>query len=524
MPALPLSLRLAEPLAALSLASDLARGHSQDEALRATTVAMTVARAMKLASAQLDTVYYGTLLRYVGCTATSQEYVDTYDASDITVRERGDYIDVSSMREAMRFLMSLGDELSTPRRLSHFLGVLRRARASVPEAARADCEVGAALVRQFGLNAEVAEAVMNAFERWDGKGAPNGVRGEAIPIATRIASAAYTAVMVAELDPALARETLVTRSGKSLDPEVVACLLDEFDVVNSAIVDDAWVEALAAEPAPMRRVHDDELTPITRGYGHVADLKSIFLQGHSNGVAQVVSAAAALSGFSAPDALTLMRAGYLHDIGRVGIDTRIWNKPGVLTLTEWEQVKRHTFDTERILRRAPCLQPLAVIATAHHERPDGSGYHRGMKAPELSRGAQLLIAADVFHASIENRPHRPPMTVAEAASTVNGLGLDAAAVRAVLEVHGQALPRREEHAAGLSDREVEVLRLLARGLTKREVGSSLHVSPATIHTHTMHIYDKIGARSRAALALFGMEHGLLGSDRIEPMRARGRPY
>jgi DNA-binding CsgD family transcriptional regulator len=137
---------------------------------------------------------------------------------------------------------------------------------------------------------------------------------------------------------------------------------------------------------------------------------------------------------------------------------------------------------------------------------------------------QFLIAADVFHASIEDRPHRRPLTFADAAPTVSGLGIDAAAVRAVLEVHGQALPRREEHAAGLSDREVEVLRLLARGLTKREVGLSLHVSPATIHTPTMHIYDKIRARSRAALALFGMEHGLLSSDRIEPMRTRGRAH
>jgi HD-GYP domain-containing protein (c-di-GMP phosphodiesterase class II) len=515
-------LRLAEPLAALSLASDLARGHSQDEALRATTVAVTVARAMQLTAAQLDTVYYGTLLRDVGCTATSQQYVDTYNASDITVRQRGDYIDVASTREAMRFLMSLGDEVSGPQRVTHFLGVLRRARTAYPEAARADCEVGAALVRQFGLSVAVADAVMHAFERWDGKGAPNGIRGDAIPIAARIASAAYTAVMVAELDLTLARETLATRSGTSLDPEVVACLLGEFDVVGSVLGGDAWVEALAVEPEPVRRVHDDELTPIARGYGHVADLKSPFLQGHSDGVAQVVGAAAALAGFSAPDALTLTRAGYLHDIGRVGIDTRIWSKPAALTLTEWEQVRLHTSHTERILRRAPCLQPLAVIAAAHHERPDGSGYHRAIKAPELSRGAQLLIAADVFHASMEDRPHRPQRTIAEAASTVRGLGIDAAAVRVVLEVHGKTPPRREEHAAGLSDREVEVLRLLARGLTKREVGSSLHVSPATVHTHTMHIYDKIGARSRAALALFGMEHGLLSSNRIDTMTPRGR--
>ena len=513
VPAPPLSLRLAEPLAALSLASDLARGHSQDQALRATTVAMALGRALKLTPPQLDTVYYGTLLRYVGCTATSELYVDTYDASDITVRQRGDYIDIGSTRDVMRFLLSLGDEARGARRIAHFVGVARRARTAVPEAARADCEVGAVLVRQFGLNAEIVEAVRHTFERWDGKGAPHGLRGEAIPLATRVASAAYTAVIVAEKDLDLARETVKARSGTSLDPDVATRLLAEFGVVGSAMEGDAWVDVLAAEPEPVRQVNEDDLTPIARGYGHVADLKSTFTQGHSDGVAQVVGAASTLAGLSAAETQTLIRAGHLHDIGRVGVDTRIWNKPGTLTLSEREQMRTHTSHTERILRRAPCLQPLAALASAHHERPDGSGYHRGLKASELSLHAQLLIAADAFHASLEERPHRPARTVAETASIVRSLGLDATAVRAVLEVHGQSLPRRDERPSGLSHREVEVLRLLARGMTKREIGSSLHVSAATIHTHTMHIYDKVGVRSRAALALFGMEHGLLGSDR-----------
>lgn len=507
----PPALRLAEPLAALSLASDLARGHTQDEALRATVVAMHVADAMGLPPSRLEAVYYGTLLRYVGCTATSPQYVATYDASDVTVRQRGDYLDVASTRDAMRFLVSLGDDLSGRHRLAHFLAALRRARAALPEAARADCEVGAALVRQFGLGAAVQEAVLHSFERWDGKGAPNRVRGTAVPLETRIASAAYVAVMFAELDAQLARDTIAARAGTALDPDVAGALLARFECVPAALHDDAWVAALAAEPQPVRRVHDDQLTPIARGYAHVADLKSTYLHGHSDGVAELACAAAGAAGLSDADTVGLTRAAYLHDIGRVGIDTRIWDKPGALTTAEWEQVRLHPIHTERILRRTPCLEPLCAAAASHHERSDGSGYPHARRLPELSLGAQLLIAADVFHALIEERPHRRPHSIAEAASVVRSLGLDARAAGAVLEAQGQPAPQKREHPAGLSEREVDVLRLLARGSTKHEVAHALHVSPSTVHTHTVHIYDKVGVRSRAALALFAMEQGLLRS-------------
>ena len=159
--------------------------------------------------------------------------------------------------------------------------------------------------------------------------------------------------------------------------------------------------------------------------------------------------------------------------------------------------------------RAVCLQSLAPIAAAHHERPGGTGYHRGLHAAGVPLSAQLLIGCDVFQAMTEDRPHRPAHDVAAAADAVRGLGLDATVVTAVLDAQGMTAAQRTEYPAGLSGREVEVLRLLARGLTKEEAGRTLHIAAATVHTHTIHIYDKIGGRTRAALALFAMEHGLL---------------
>lgn len=509
MRAPPAALRLAEPLAALSLASDLARGHPQEEALRATGVAMHIANELQLDPAQCEAVYYATLLRYVGCTATSPEHVATYGASDITVRRRGDYVDIASARDAMRFIYSLTDERSGPRRIRRFLGSVRAARAAGVDAARADCEVGAALLRQFGLPHAVQDAVLHSFERWDGKGWPDGLRGDAVPLATRIASAAFTATMFAEIDVDVARETLESRAGSALDPDVARALLDDFDAVATAREGDAWVAALDAEPSPVRRVHDDELLSIARGFAHAADLKSTYLHGHSSAVAEHAKAAAESAGVDAHATMELVCAADMHDIGRVGIDTRIWDRQGPLTVADWEEVRLHPNHTERILMRAACLQTIAPIAGAHHERPDGSGYHRGLHADGLPSAAQLLIGCDVFQAMTEARPHRPAHDVAAAADALRGLGLDAAVVAAVLDAQGMAAPRRTEYPAGLSEREVDVLRLLARGLTKEEAGRTLHIAASTVHTHTIHIYDKIGARTRAAMALFAMEHGLL---------------
>lgn len=509
MRAPPAALRLAEPLAALSLASDLARGHPQEEALRATSVAMRIANTLRLDPTHREAVYYSTLLRYVGCTATSPEYVAAYGASDITVRNRGDYVDVASAREAMRFIYSLTDERGGLRRIGRFLTSLRAARAAGVDAARADCEVGAALLRQFGLPPPVQDAVLHSFERWDGKGWPDGLRGDAVPLATRIASAAFTATMFAEIDSDIARETVETRAGSALDPDVARALLDDFDSVASAHEGDSWIAALDAEPSPVRRVHADELPAIARGYAHAADLKSTYLHGHSTAVAEHARAAAESAGLDAPAAMQLVCAAYMHDIGRVGVDTRIWDRRSPLTTAEWEEVRLHPYHTERILMRAECLRSIAPIAAAHHERPDGSGYHRRLDAAGLPREAQLLIGCDVFQAMTEDRPHRPAHPAAAAADAVRALGLDSPVVTAVLDAQGMTAAYRTEFPAGLSEREVEVLRLLARGLTNEEAGRRLHIAASTVHTHTIHIYDKIGGRTRAAMALFAMEHGLL---------------
>jgi HD-GYP domain-containing protein (c-di-GMP phosphodiesterase class II) len=206
----------------------------------------------------------------------------------------------------------------------------------------------------------------------------------------------------------------------------------------------------------------------------------------------------------------------MHDVGRVGVSTGIWNKPGALTASEWERVRQHTYTTDRILSSSPVLKPYARLASMHHERVDASGYHRGAPAVVQTTSIRLLAAADVYHACTEARPHRPAMSAAEAAREVRGEvergRLDPEAVRWVLEAAGGRRERvRSAWPAGLTDREVEVLRLVAQGRSNSDVAKALFISMPTVKHHVLHIYAKIGVTSRAGAALFAMENDLLHS-------------
>jgi DNA-binding NarL/FixJ family response regulator len=158
------------------------------------------------------------------------------------------------------------------------------------------------------------------------------------------------------------------------------------------------------------------------------------------------------------------------------------------------------------------LEPLARIAGRHHERHDGSGYHRGSTSAEVPVEARLLAVADAFQAMTQTRPQRPALTLEEAARAIESsaaAGLfDPECARAVI-VAADERPSPTRWPEGLSDREVEVLRLVARGMSNREVAAELVISRRTAEHHVQHIYAKIGASTRAAAALFAMEHGLL---------------
>jgi HD-GYP domain-containing protein (c-di-GMP phosphodiesterase class II) len=492
-------------VAALSVASDLTRGHPPGEAMRACLLATELARRAGLDRARQGEVFYGTLLRFAGCAATSHEIAAAFGGDDVAVRARGDLIDPTVPAEAMRFLADLGVDAGRLRALGGVAGVARLK----AEGARADCEVGATLAGRLRLPEAVIGSVRDAFERFDGHGVPAGRAGDEITEPARFAAVGYAAVMFeAVAGEAAATETVARWSGRALDPAVAAVFLDApAELLRISAPDDLWGAVVGAEPEP-RRLFPDEaaLDEALAGFGDAADLKSPWFTGHSRGVARLARAAA--ERLRPADATLVYRAALVHDLGRVAVPAGVWERPGPMRAEDWELVRLHPYHTGRILARSPLLAPLGQVASRHHERLDGSGYPAGVRTSELDGAACLLAAADVLHALGEPRPHRPALDPPHASRIMSGLSLDRDAVRAVLDAAGAPPAALPPLPADLTERELEVLRGLVAGRTKRAIAAELVISQSTVHTHTVHIYAKCGVSTRAALAMFAMRHGL----------------
>jgi HD-GYP domain-containing protein (c-di-GMP phosphodiesterase class II)/DNA-binding CsgD family transcriptional regulator len=504
------SVGMAGVVAALSATSDLTRGHPLGEAMRACLLATELARRAGLEDGEVGDVYYAALLRFAGCAATSHELAGALGGDDVIVRARGDLIDSARPAEALRLLASLGDGAGRLRMLARAPIVPKL----MTEGARADCEVGAGITRRLRLPEAVAGAVLDGFERFDGRGVPEGRAGTEIAQAARFAAVGYAAVMFDAVGgEAAAVETVGRWSERALDPAIAAVFLEApAELLGLSDPDDLWAAVVEAEPSPRRTFRDDaDLDDALAAFGDAADLKTPWFHGHSRGVAALARGAAA----SDADATLVYRAGLLHDLGRVAVPTGIWERPGPLRPQEWELVRLHPYHSGRIVARSPALVPLSRIVARHHERVDGSGYPAGVGASELDSCACLLAAADVLHALGEPRPHRPALDPASASRELAGLPLDRDAIRAVLDAAGAPPPALPPLPADLTERELEVLRRLTAGRTKRQIATELVISPSTVHTHTVHIYGKCGVSTRAALAMFAMNHGLVGAAKID---------
>ena len=380
----------------------------------------------------------------------------------------------------------------------------------------ATCETGQLLVTRLGFDTVVQHALWQVFEHWDGNGLPGRVGGEEILLPARFAAIAELFEGLVRLEgPERAIAVVEDRRGKAFAPDIADCLGREAPSFLPAFDQESvWDDVLAAEPRPTGQLNDAQFEDVLTAMADFTDLKSSYTLGHSRGVAGLAAAAAEGVGLPAADAVAVRRAGLVHDVGRVGISASIWGKHGTLTRDEWEKVRLHPYYTERVLTRPPALARLGELASTHHERLDGGGYHRAVPGSVLSRSARLLAAADGYRARIEDRPHRPALAAEEAAASLrndvrNGR-LDGEAVEAVLVAAGQgASRRRRTRIGGLTDRELEVLALVAQGQSIKEIGRRLTISPKTADAHIQHIYTKLGVSTRAGATLFAVENGLV---------------
>jgi putative nucleotidyltransferase with HDIG domain len=367
------------------------------------------------------------------------------------------------------------------------------------------------------MTPSVCDALAHGYERWDGKGDPDGLAGEDVPLAVRLAVVARDVDLFAESGGwSAAAAVLSQRRGRAYDPDVVDVFLDAGQEWRTAIGDDPCAAVLDLEPDPVATIPDEALDSALDAVAQFADLKSPWFRGHSTGVAELAADAARAAGLPADDVTRVRRAALLHDIGKLGVPNGVWGKTGPLTLEQRERVRMHSYLTERVLRRCELLAPYSAVAAAHHERADGSGYHHGRTDDQLDPLAGLLGAADAYHAMREDRPHRPALSAREAAETLSAEAdagrFSSTHVDAVLAAAGQtSRPLTVPRPAGLTEREVDVLRLIARGRSNKETARELGISPKTVGNHVEHIYAKANVRTRAGATLFALESGLLST-------------
>ena len=519
--------RAAEVIAALSLATDLATGLPLEHGLESTLAAMRLSERLGVDAETERQTYYACLLFYVGCTADAEVAANLFDRSAL-VTHLGPAMFGSQRESALATLRALAPlngpaparALGAARKLPRAIGSYRRHVAAL-------CEVAEMLTDRLGLPPTIWGLFAGFTERWDGKGPLGLARGEDIPLAVRIVHVARDATLHRMIGgPDVAAQVARSRGGHAFDPAVAGCLADDVEEIFAGLAEgSAWDRVLAAEPAPALELEGAAIDRALAAMGDFADLASPYLVGHSAGVARVAGAAAERCRAHGVDPTAVRRAALVHDLGRVAIPLRIWHKPGPLAADEWERVRLHAYHSERVLARSPFLAALASVASAHHERLDGSGYHRGAAAGALPLPARLLAAADAYCAMTEPRPHREPLSPDAAAETLGREAsagrLDVSAVAAVLETAGQPVPPMEL-PAGLTEREAQVVGLLARGLQTKQVARALGISAKTTDRHIQNAYAKIGVSTRAAAALFAMEHGLAAWGELPIGRSPGR--
>jgi HD-GYP domain-containing protein (c-di-GMP phosphodiesterase class II) len=483
--------RLAELAAALSLGIDLGFGQPMEHVLRQCLISLRLADRLGLDEQQRADVYYTSLLINVGCHSDAHEQAKWFGDDFASKAIKFDH-EPRSLRMMATGISYLGRGHPPLHRFRLGLEFVLSGRREVDGMIESHAQIARMLGERLGLSDAVRDALGASYERWDGRGWPGDLKGEQVPLPSRIAQFAEYVEVANRVDGVdgatrMARQ----RRGKQFDPQVVDALVRDPGAILPTVDDtSSWSAVVDAEPGLSVLLDDDRFDRGLEAIASFIDLKSPYFLGHARAVADLAAEAGAALGLPDDEVERLRRAGLVHDFGRLGVSNAILDKRGPLGTGELERLRLQSYITERMLQQSEALAPLAPSALP----------------PQLAR---LLTAANAYQAMREPRPHREALESDRAASELRSGPFDAAATEAVLAAAGHRVPRRREGPAGLTPREVEVLRLLARGLSNKEIAQRLSISPKTVGNHAEHIYAKIDAQSRAAAAFFAMQQGLL---------------
>jgi HD-GYP domain-containing protein (c-di-GMP phosphodiesterase class II) len=511
--------RRSELLAALSLAIDLGLGQPLEHMLRSCLIAMKLADLVGADAVERETAYYGGLLAWIGCHADSQEFAELL-GNDIEFRAASYEVDWRGAPFAALLMRHVGSDRPLSTHTAKLASFMLHVRAQMIELISSHCQSAGDLAGRLGLPEQVSRGLTFTFERWDGSGLPSGAAGAQIPLGMRLVHLSDVGEVHlrsggAQAAVAMARQ----RSGTQFDPALVAVFCEHIQELMPPD-DDVWQRAIQLAPGSDQVLTDGELDTLLEAMGDFVDLKSPWTVGHSRVVAALAARAGADLGLDGAQVGALRRAGHVLDLGRMGVPNRVLGKTSAWSTAEKERVRLHPYLSQRILARVDQLRAIAQLAGAHHERLDGSGYPQGTSGSSLRLPERILAAADAYQSLREPHPDRPARGPGAAAQIlleqVRAGRLDGPAVEAVLAAAGHGRPARGSWPAGLTDREVDVLRLIARGCSASEVATELHIAPKTARNHIEHIYAKLDTSNRTGAALFALTHGLVGVLLPEP--------
>lgn len=504
--------RLADVLSALSVATDLGLGRPVEHMHRSAVVAIRLGRSLGLDDGQAQVLHDVALLTYSGCHVYGNEAAEWF-GDDIGFREAATRVDLAGMTATRLMLRWAGSDGGPASRFAKAAQLMATGGRSIAEQMANHCAATGELARRLGLDDAVRTGIEQSYTRWDGKGVPAGIGGEALTMESRIAHVAECAETIHHLGGVdAAVEAVAARRGTDFDPTVVDAFLADATAALAPLEGDSIPEL--HEPVPRPPLTEAALDAALEALGDFCDLRCHFFAGHARGTAALAERAASSMQLPEASVTLLRRAALVHDMGRAGVPGSVWNRQGPLRPADTERMRLHAYLVERMFARPAPLHRIGVLAAAHHERMDGSGYHRGLAGAALTAPARILAAADAYHAMLQSRAHRPAFEPSDAARELEegaATGLfDPAAVEAVLDAAGHDAPvRRAGGPAGLTARESETLALLAQGLTNKGIAHRLGITPKTVGNHIEHIYTKLAVSSRAAAALRAMELGLV---------------
>lgn len=445
------ALKLSELMASLSHALDITEGQPEGHCVRCCWIGMRIGQQLGLPSAQLWELYYTLLLKDLGCSSNASRICELYLTDDLAFKRDFKWVD-GSLPQVLRFVLRhTGPGAGLMDRLKALGGILSNGDDIANELIKTRCTRGADIARQLRFSEGVAQGIHSLDEHWNGQGRPEGLAGQQIALYSRIALLAQVVdILNSSGGQTAAQAEAQQRSGTWFDPEVVDAFLAvarDAAFWHTLNAPDLEAHVFAMEPGGHEeQLDEDYLDDIAEAFGQVVDAKSPYTAGHSARVGLYTALLGESLGIPESRRRWLKRGALLHDVGKLGVSNAILDKPGKLDDAEWAAVRKHAVYTESILGRIKNFDELARVSAAHHERLDGGGYPRGLKAPEIALETRIITTADIFDAITAERPYRGAVPVEKTLSIMAdtvGTAIDADCfdhLKQIIQTHPEFFP------------------------------------------------------------------------------------